>query len=214
MSNSPRLIVDIVADPVCPWCFVGLSSFLRAKETLSNEFDVIPRWRAYQLNPDTPREGADRKAYYARKFPDENYLNKLRAQIKEASEAAGEPFDPALPTRLPNTIRAHQVLRWSHFEGLQEQVAQGFYRGFWNADEDLGDIDTLARLAGEAGMDEEATRKRLEAREDEDAVRAEAEAFRNAGVAGVPTFIVNERTGFSGALPPDHLAAALHKAAG
>lgn len=213
MTAKPRLVVDIVADPVCPWCFVGLNSFVRAKETLSAEFDVIARWRAYQLNPATPPEGTDRKAYYKAKFPDETYLDEMRAHIRDAGEAAGAPFDPALPTRLPNTIAAHQVLRWAHFEGLQEEVALALYRGFWNADEDLGDRDVLARLAGAAGMDEAKTRARLAAREDEAAVRDEAEAFRAAGVSGVPTFIVNERTGFSGALPPDQLAAALRKAA-
>jgi predicted DsbA family dithiol-disulfide isomerase len=213
MTAKPRLVVDIVADPVCPWCFVGLNSFLRAKQSLSEEFEIIPRWRAYQLNPDTPPEGADRKAYYREKFPDENYLNEARARIKETGEAAGAPFDPGTPTRLPNTIRAHQVLRWAHFEGLQEKVALALYRGFWENDEDLGDVETLARLAGEAGMDKEKTRARLEAGEDEAVVRGEAQAFRAAGVSGVPTFIVNERTGFSGALPPDQLAAALRKAA-
>lgn len=213
MTARPRLVVDIVADPVCPWCFVGLNSFLRAKESLSGEFEVIPRWRAYQLNPDTPPEGADRAAYYRKKFPDETYLNQMRAHIREAGAAAGAPFDPALPTWLPNTIRAHQVLRWAHFEGLQEPVALALYRGFWENDEDLGDLETLARLAGEAGMDAEKTRARLAAHEDEAAVREEAEAFRAAGVSGVPTFIVNERTGFSGALPPDQLAEALRKAA-
>lgn len=213
MTARPRLVIDIVADPVCPWCFVGLNSFLRARETLSGEFDIIPRWRAYQLNPDTPPEGADRKAYYREKFPDENYLNEMRAHIRDAGEAAGAPFDPALPTRLPNTLRAHRVMRWAHFEGLQEKVALALYRGFWERDEDLGDVDTLARLAGKAGMDAEKTRARLQAGDDEAVVREEAEAFRAAGVSGVPTFIVNERAGFSGALPPDQLAAALRKAA-
>ena len=44
-------------------------------------------------------------------------------------------------------------------------------------------------------------------------MKAEADAFRGAGVSGVPTFIVNERTGFAGALPPARLADALRQAA-
>ncbi len=41
----------------------------------------------------------------------------------------------------------------------------------------------------------------------------EAQAFRQGGVTGVPTFIVNERTGFQGALPKAQLLEAFKQLA-
>ena len=93
MSEKQRIIVDIVADFVCPWCFVGLSSFLYAKEELDQTFEVIPRFRAYQLNPDTPFEGVDRQAYYEKKFPDAAQREIMRARLIESAMTAGADFD-------------------------------------------------------------------------------------------------------------------------
>ena len=60
MTEKPRLIVDIVSDFVCPWCYVGLHSYKAAEVALAGEFAIAPRFRAYQLNPDTPAQGVDR----------------------------------------------------------------------------------------------------------------------------------------------------------
>lgn len=208
-----RLLVDIVTDFVCPWCYVGLRAFGAAKGDLAASHQVLPRFRAYQLDPDAPEEGVDREAHYAEKFPNAEFRAAMRARLIEAAAEADFAFDPSRPRRLPNTIMAHQVLRWAHYDGLQEAVALRLYAGYWDEDADLGDASTLARLAGEAGMDEAQTARKLAARADREAVETEAAMMRAAGVTGVPTFIVNERAGFSGALPPRGLAAALRKAA-
>ena len=213
MNARPRLLVDIVADPVCPWCYVGLNAFAKAKAELAAAYDVLPRFRAYQLNPDLPEEGVDRAAHYARKFPDPDFLAAMRERLKQAAREAGFEFDPAKPQWLPNTLKAHLVLHWAHFEGAQERAAFAIYRAFWEDGADIGDIDTLAALAGEAGMDGADVRKRLEKGESLEAVFREARAMQAAGVTGVPTFIVNERLGFSGALAPGPLAEALAQAA-
>jgi predicted DsbA family dithiol-disulfide isomerase len=213
MSEKQRIVVDIVADFVCPWCFVGLSSFLYAKEELDQTFEVIPRFRAYQLNPDTPFEGVDRQAYYEKKFPDAAQREIMRARLIESAMAAGADFDPALPTRIPNTLRAHSVLRWAHYDGKHVDVAKAIYNAYWKKGADIGEVEPLAEIAGAAGMDGEKVAERLLAREDEFPVRGEADALRRGGVNGVPTFIVNERAGFAGALPPGQLTEALKKAA-
>jgi predicted DsbA family dithiol-disulfide isomerase len=209
----PELLVDIVADPVCPWCYVGLQSFLKAQENLSADFDVTARLRPYQLNPDTPVEGVDRHAYYREKFPDQEQLGAMREMLKSAARAIGFDFDPAAPALLPNTLKAHQLMRWALPEGKQLTVATAIYRAFWNDLADIGDDEVLGAIAADAGMDGDRVRAGLAAGEDANAVRAEALAYMRAGVTGVPTFIVGERTGFSGGMPPAKLEAALRHAA-
>lgn len=207
----PPITIDVIADPVCPWCFVGLHSFLKAKDGLSADWDVTVRYRPYQLNPDTPADGADRKAYYAKKFPDQAMLDQMRATIRQSAEAIGAPFDPSSPPRLPNTLKAHQLLQLAQFHGAGEAVVKALYDAYWVKLEDIGDTEVLTGLATACGIDAAATRDALA--ETRDAVSAEANAFRQAGVSGVPTFIVNERQGFSGAHPPETLEKALRHAA-
>ncbi len=209
---TERMLVDLVADPVCPWCFVGVLSFQKTLPALAGDFEVITRYRPYMLNPDTPAAGVDRHAYYRKKFPDAEKLNAMREALKSAAREIGVEFDPSAQPWLPNTLKAHQLIRWAHFEGKQTDVALSLYRAFWLDNADIGDADTLGVIAASAQMDGEAIKARLGAGEDEQAVRKEAMAFARAGVSGVPTFIVNERTGFSGGMPPAKLEAALRHA--
>lgn len=211
--DRPRLLVDIVADPVCPWCYVGLKSFQIAAEKLKADYIVLPRIRAYQLNPDTPVEGVDRRAYYAKKFPDENKRAEMIHQLKAAAAGAGFSFDPLKPEYLPNTLKAHQLIRLAHFDGAQERLANALYSAYWDEGANIGDMDVLIGIAEEAGLDRDNAGQEFENEANAREVKSEAEAFRQAGVTGVPTFIVNGRTGFAGALPPQRLAEALRQAA-
>lgn len=212
-KDRPRLLVDIVSDPVCPWCYVGLKAFLQTRDMIASEFKLLPRIRAYQLNPDTPLEGADRVAYYAKKFPDEAQRAQMIHALKAAALGAGFTFDPLNPTHLPNTLKAHQIIRLAHFDGAQERLSLKLYSAYWDDGADIGDIETLVKIAEDAGLDGDNARRDLSDEKSAAEVKAEADAFRQAGVTGVPTYIVNERTGFSGALPPARMAEALRQAA-
>ncbi|MGL4231281.1 MAG: DsbA family protein, partial [Casimicrobium sp.] len=71
-NSSPQtLTVDIVSDVVCPWCYVGKRHIEAALATRRREHPneaVVIRWHPFQLNPDLPSEGVDRKSYLEEKF--------------------------------------------------------------------------------------------------------------------------------------------------
>ncbi len=209
----PRILVDIVSDPVCPWCYVGLKAFQRARDRISDDFQILPRIRAYQLNPDTPMEGVDREVYYAKKFPDKTQREQMVLSLKAAAAGAGFKFDPQIPKHLPNTRKAHQLIRLAHFDGAQGRLAEKLYSAFWDDGADIGDEETLAAIAEAAGLDPDNAKADFANPKSANEILAEVAAFRQAGVTGVPTYIVNERTGFSGAMPPARLAEAIKQAA-
>ena len=211
--TKTRLVVDIVSDIICPWCYVGVKSFLVSRDRLKDDFEVVPRFRPYELNPGLPAAGVDRHEYYRAKFPDADALAAARAAIRQNAHESGFDFDPAAPAHLPNTVKAHQIIRLAHFTGVQERVTLAVYQAFWDELADIGDDATLIEIAAKAGLDRDLAAAALSSSEDAAMIETEAESFRAAGVSGVPTFIVNERTGFSGGMPPDYLAAALLRAA-
>ena len=220
MSDDPscisaaHIMIDVVADPTCPWCHVGIASLKKAAPRAAAELgrEVRVRFRPYQLNPDLPEDGIDRQAYYARKFPDETARAKMRETLIEAARAVGLDFDPSAPRQLPNSLKAHQLIRFGAVNGRQQETVDAIYRAFWEKLDDIGDTDVLIEIATEIGLDPEKARDAVTGTGQE--TRQEADAMRAAGVTGVPTFIVNEYAGFAGALPPDDLTAAiLHAAA-
>ncbi len=205
------LLVDIVSDIVCPWCYVGVKSFLAARDALGDEYEIVARFRPYQLNPDLPAGGVDRHAYYARKFPDRVKLAAAREAIRANARETGFDFDPAAPPHLPNTLKAHQLIAAGGASKRQEAVTLALYRAFWDDLADIGDDAALIAIGQRAGL----TRSEIETAlaTTPSAVAAEADALRRAGVSGVPTFIVGERTGFSGGMAPLSMIAALKEAA-
>ena len=59
--------LDIYSDPICPWCYIGKIHLERALETLNeNPFHI--KWHPFQLNPEMPKNGMDRKKYLEQKF--------------------------------------------------------------------------------------------------------------------------------------------------
>jgi len=59
--------LDIISDPICPWCYIG-------KTNLDNALLQFPdhpffiEWHPFQLNPDMPSGGMDRREYLETKF--------------------------------------------------------------------------------------------------------------------------------------------------
>ena len=65
--------LDIFSDPICPWCYIGKSYLDRALEKVGNHpFNI--QWHPFQLNPEMPREGMDRKKYISH----EKSIKKIR----------------------------------------------------------------------------------------------------------------------------------------
>ena len=65
MAEAIKL--DIMSDPICPWCYIGKAHLDRALQDHPDHPFAI-EWHPFQLNPDMPREGMDRRSYLERKF--------------------------------------------------------------------------------------------------------------------------------------------------
>ncbi len=212
-DTKPRLTIDMVADPVCPWCYVGKRSLDRVLMAMSFSHDVVVRFRPYQLAPDTPDEGVDRRSYLEKKFPDQKHRAALGKALQDAAQGVGLDMNVEGPARLINSLNALRVLRWAHFDGVQLDLAEALFASYWKQGRDISDTEELSRIAGSVGMNRQDILARLQTAEDCDDIREEVAAFRQGGVDGVPTFIINESLGFAGALPPDQLLESIRKLA-
>lgn len=194
--------LDIFADPVCPWCLIGKANLDRALEARPNHPFAV-RWHPFQLNPDLPPGGADRRAYLEAKFGGRDRAVEAYARVMAAAERAGATINLERIARQPNTLDAHRLIHWAGIEGRQTPVVEALMRAYFRDGRDIGDAATLAAIAAEAGMDGAAVARLLATDADAEDIAARDADARAKGVRAVPTFLVDGRYVVEGAQPPD-----------
>jgi len=202
------LTIDVVSDPVCPWCFVGKRRLESAIAQLP-ELDITVRWHPFQLNPDMPREGRNRQEYYREKFGEER-AKMMLSGLQETGADEGISFGQDPEAVSPNTLSAHVLMHWANLDENVDAnaLAEKIFRAHHEACENIGDHQVLTRIAGEVGMNEELVATQLAAGADEVAVQESIAHSVQLGVSGVPFFVVNGKYGISGAQPPESLVSA------
>jgi predicted DsbA family dithiol-disulfide isomerase len=202
------LTIDVISDVICPWCFIGKR---RLEKALSGRPATV-RWHPFQLNPDMPREGIDRKSYRIAKFGSWERSQELDARVAAAGEDEGIAFRFDKMARTPNTLDAHRIIWLAGERGVQDAVVEALFLAYFTEGEDLSDRATLAEVAADAGLDRAEVYELLASDKGIDVVQAGEEQARRLGVSGVPFFVVNGRVALSGAQPPDLFRQAFEQA--
>jgi predicted DsbA family dithiol-disulfide isomerase len=211
-SHSPaRVHIDVVSDVVCPWCYIGKHRLERAL-TLTPDTAAEVEYRPHFLNPWIPREGIDRKTYLETKFGSVARYDAIAERAAAAAE--GLTYEPKKMTRQPNTINCHRLILWARNGADPARVKQRLMELYFAEGADLSDHEVLVRVANDCGMDGGLVRRLLAGEDDVARVTGEANAAKEAGIDGVPTFIFDSSLLLTGAQPPDYLATAIARAAG
>ena len=199
---SAPVKLDVLSDPICPWCYIGKTHLDKALEAEGDHPFVI-EWHPFQLNPDMPEDGMDRREYLERKFGGKENAVKVYGQIADHAEQAGIEIDFAAIKRTPNTVNAHRLIHWAGIEGKQNDVVDALFSAYFKEGRDIGDIETLADIADGIGMDASVVTRLLKSDEDLSAIKDRDTHSREMGVNSVPTFIVGSRHAVPGAQPPE-----------
>lgn len=215
-ETATQLVVDVISDVVCPWCFIGMKRLERAA-AMAEGVEVEPRWRPYQLDPTIPREGLPRREYMLNKFGSEQRLAEIHANVVQIGEAEGIRFNFDAMQVAANTLDAHRLIRWAASPkaapGTQTQVVRRLFELNFEEARDIGDHAVLAEAAGECGMDASLVETLLASNADEDAVRAEIDTAAQMGVRGVPCFLLEGKYAVMGAQDAETLADAIRQVA-
>ncbi|MBQ1202709.1 MAG: DsbA family oxidoreductase, partial [Loktanella sp.] len=113
--------LDIISDPICPWCYIGKAN-LDAALTQFPDHPFIIEWHPFQLNPDMPVGGMDRKIYMETKFGSKEAAAKAYVPVAEHAEKAGLSINFASMQIVPNTIDAHRLIHWAGIEARQSLI--------------------------------------------------------------------------------------------
>ncbi len=208
---TATLRVDMIADLVCPWCYLGKRRLDAALAAVYGPSTL--RWLPFQLNPGMPADGMGFEEYLASKFGDPARVQPGLDELTRAGLAEGIRFRFDLMKRVPNTLDAHRLMQHAAGEGASTaRVAEGLLSGFFEEGLDIADRDVLADIGGNHGLSRPGVLRALEDESGRAQVLAREAEVRRGGVTGVPDFLINDRLFVVGAQPTAVLVDAFDRA--
>lgn len=196
--------IDVWADLVCPWCFIGKRRLQRAlTEAGIDNDDVTVVHRAFQLDPSASTHSEPTVDHLAAKYGVTR--EQALAMMSEVTEvAAGEGLDYHLDrTMTGNTRDVHRLVLWVQdtTPELTQPLLADLYSAYFERGERIFTIDDLLPVAKKHAIDQTVMREVLEGRDYLDVLASDQATARDLGASGVPFFVFNDKVGLSGAQP-------------
>lgn len=209
-SEARPTTIEVWADIVCSWCYVGKRHLETALEGIADDVEIV--WRSFELDPTLPADAGSADEELARRRG--LTLADARAMHEETERMGAEigiRFDFARARR-GNTFDAHRVLHMGQAEGHGRAVVDRLLAAYFSDGEPIGDRAALARIAGNAGLDAGAVAAMLDSDGYAADVRADEREAAELGINAVPFFVFDRRLALAGAHPPESIAEAIAQA--
>lgn len=201
-SKKP-LRIDIVSDVVCPWCVIGYRQLAIALEQTGTAHTI--HWHPFELNPNMPSEGQNLREHIIEKYGStKQESDASRVRMTEAGREVGFEFNFNDGTRMHNTFNLHQLLHFADQQGRMHDLKQALFTAHFTNNRDISDINVLADIAAEIGLDRSEALAVLEGQFFAQEVRTAEQHWQQQGIQSVPAIIFNERHLVSGAQGVDN----------
>ena len=204
--------IDVWSDLVCPFCHLGRRHLELALEEFEHADKIGVVWHSFELDrgalpvDDTPH--LERIAGKYGTTPEQ-----ARAQHElMAQDAAAVGLDFQWERLVGgSSYDAHRLIHLARSLGREDEVTARVMRAWYSEGETLGDHDTLVRLATEAGLEEAAVRDLLGSDDFGIDVRTDEALAAQIGITSVPTFVLDQKYGVTGAQPVDVMLRAIRQ---
>lgn len=211
LAPAAALHVEVVADVICPFCFLGKRRLDQALRAVQGPSDVA--WYPYQLNPDMPAAGVSIDEYLSTRFGNPANIQPALDVLTAEGRKEGIDFRFDLIGNVPNTLRAHQVLYLAESERVdQGELAEELMSAFFEHGKDIGDTQTLLDLASRHGLAAADVLKVIDEDASKQVVLSREAQVRSSGITGVPGYLLNRRLLVVGAQETDVMVSAFDRA--
>jgi predicted DsbA family dithiol-disulfide isomerase len=204
------LKIDIVSDIVCPWCVIGFKNLKKAMHELQTELNFEISWKPYELHPEIPQEGYDKKLYMQQKFGSSSGRSPYN-EITKIGESVGFEFNFSKTERIPNTFMAHRLLWKAEQYNLQTELSEALFRAYFSEGLNIGSKEILAEVSEIVGMDKEEVINFLDSKEGGQEIADLEMNFIEKSIGAVPTYFINDKYIIQGGQEPETFVSFLKK---
>lgn len=207
-ANTPRLVIDVWADVVCPWCYIGEHRLQKAVEQSPYADAIELNIHTFQLDPTMTNEVRPTVEYLAAKY--NVPVDQARAMEQQAADQAksdGLAYELDRPVsstfdmlRLVHLGNKHGV-GWEYMTAMQAELFGGNSETFEHS--------TLIRLGEELGIPTEEIREVLSTDRFADEVRNDHDTAIQLGARGVPFTVLGMRVAIPGATTTEQYGRAI-----
>jgi len=204
------LKIDIVSDVVCPWCVIGFRNLKKAMEELKSELDFEISWKPYELHPEIPQEGYDKKLYMQQKFGSAGGKSRYD-EITKIGESLNFNFNFSKTERIPNTFMAHRLMWKSEEYSLQTELSEALFTAYFTDGLDIGSKEILAEISESLGMNKNEILNFLDSSEGGQETAGLEMNFIEKSIGAVPTYFINDKYIIQGGQEPETFVSFLRK---
>ena len=190
MDFAKMINIKVISDTICPWCYIGKKELDNAISLLS-EINFSITYKPFQLDPTMPPQGVNRRKYIERKFG-EDTAKEVGLKITEAGIKVGINFNYEKIEITPNTLDSHRLIRWAERENKQTEALDLLFYSYFTEGLNIGDKNILLNLAEKLKLNTQEIKNNLDSDIDRKEIELEEWSYRDLGIAGVPTYIINE----------------------
>ena len=182
--------INVFADTICGWCFIGHTNLNDALKKFPNfKFDV--HHTPFQLNPDMPTEGISRDKYLEIKFGGKDYAASMYENMKLKAKESGLNFNFEKIKKTPNTVLSHLLINLSKQFNLQNEIIEKIYKSYFIDGIDIGDVKILTNIAKENNIPENVFTNFINDRNTEN-INSKILIAKEKGINGVPFFEIGK----------------------
>lgn len=186
------LQVDVIADLICPWSYMGKRRLDDALAAVHGPSVVT--WYPFQINPTMPAAGQPFDEYLAAKFGNAEKLGPAMDELTTAGRAEGIEFRFDKLKVVPNTLDAHRLMKLAENQQVDTSLlAENIFSSFFQKGLDIADRDVLIDIGARYGLTSAAINETLDNDHSRRVVISQEAQVRQSGVTGVPDFLVNKR---------------------
>lgn len=206
--------IEVWADVVCPWCYIGKRRLQRAlaERGITDEVEIVHR--AFQLDPAASTSPSLTVDHLAAKYGVTRELA-LDMMSDVTAVAAGEGLEYHLDSTMRgNTRDAHRLVLWAQDQGSTsaQRLLEAMYSAYFEQGRGVFSADDLVELAAHVGLDPAAARDVLGSTAYQEQVVQDEVLARTFGANGVPFFVFDRAVGVSGAQPVEVFVKAIDQA--
>ena len=205
------MIIDVWADVVCPWCFIGKRRLEKALSTFPHRDQITVRHRAFQLDPNAKEVLPTSELLESKYNATPDQVKQMQANVCAVADGEGlcYQFDGTLSG---NTFDAHRLLLWSASIGKQDELLEALFSAYFEKSRSIFTHADLVSVAVSVGIDADVADDILQSGQFEEEVIEDRNLAAQLGATGVPFFVLNMRYGISGAQPLEAFTESLEQA--